>query len=101
MFQRCDHQHTVTPTPIGYLPQKEDLDLSNLSLSEEQIEALFSVSTEKWLKEIEAIRKYFMIFEQKLPPELLEELNKITMRFLKKDYADRITKSTASAGAGK
>ncbi len=101
MFERCDQQHTVTPTPIGYLPQLEDLDRSNLSLSEEHLEALFAVSTEKWLKEIEAIRKYFMLFDQKLPQELLEELNKITMRFLKKDYADRITKSPAGAGTGK
>lgn len=74
IYERLDGKNHAELSAIGYLPHPEDLDLSGLSLSREQIGELLSVHSDQWPEEIEAIAEYFCQFGEKLPKGLQEEL---------------------------
>lgn len=76
IFERCDDAVTARETPIGYLPKKEDLDLSGLNISDE----LLAVDREKWLSEVQEMRKYFTKFGKHLPKGIEQEIDALENR---------------------
>ncbi len=70
VFERCQGTAKAVETPIGNLPNPEDLDLAGLDLDKEDIATLFGVDRDGWLQEISLIREYFDKFGDKLPQEL-------------------------------
>lgn len=80
IFQRTDNQVQANETPIGFLPKEEDLDLSKLDISSEQIKELFRVSPEGWRKELDNLKDYFTRFGNKLPQELQTQLTELEKR---------------------
>ncbi len=67
-------------TPIGNLPTPDALDLSGLNLPAEDVEALLSVDTEGWKKEVADIEASYQKFGSHLPAALKNQLNELRKR---------------------
>ena|SRR5512138_152405 len=77
---RCDERVGAHETPIGYVPRKEDLDLSGLEIDPATLDALLAVDRSVWRKETEAISKYLAQFGDRVPEALRAELNGMAAR---------------------
>lgn len=77
IFDRLDGNVEAIETPIGFLPYPKDLDFSNLSLSNEDLELLFKIDRAAWKKELVDLKEYFSMFEPHFPRELKQEIEQI------------------------
>jgi len=84
IIQRCQNKIDAKETPIGYVPFKEDIDTSELDISEENLNALLAIDPDQWLVEMDAIKKYFKEFGERLPNQLLNEHAKVVDSLNKK-----------------
>jgi phosphoenolpyruvate carboxykinase (GTP) len=57
-------------TPIGLLPQVQDLDLTGLEIANEQLHETMAVKPEEWLAELNSQQEFFAGIGRTLPPEL-------------------------------
>lgn len=83
ILERVDEKGDYVETPIGILPAKGAIDLTGLKISQETCDKLCYVDKEAWIKEIEEMREYYKIFGDRLPKQLIEELDKIEERLKK------------------
>ena len=67
-------------TPIGNLPAPGALDVSGLDLSEEAVTEILSVDKAAWQEEIKSIKEGYVIFGDRLPKELSEQLANLEKR---------------------
>ncbi len=74
---RCDGTAEADETAIGFEPRPEDIDLEGLDIDKETLAGLLSVDKELWKSEAEGIREFYKKFEDKLPAELMAELEKL------------------------
>ncbi len=82
MCERIDGKVDAERSSIGNLPKANDIDLSGLTISPQQVAALLAVDTQAWLQEIEGLSEYFSQFKEHLPPGISQELELIRERFL-------------------
>ena len=61
-------------TPIGFLPNPEDLDTTGLEIEPEALRALTSIDIGQWQLEMDAIGDYFASYGDRLPRALKTEL---------------------------
>lgn len=73
ILDRCNNTVQGVRTPIGYVPRPEDIDMTGLHLSREDLHRLFEVDRFEWLKEMESQKEFLKIFGDKLPKALWEE----------------------------
>lgn len=85
ILDRCDHKVEARETPLGYIPQISDLDLTGLDLPLDTLENLFKIYKEDWLEELKGIKKFFQQFKKDLPGELWQEYEAFAKRI--KSYA--------------
>lgn len=83
IFDRLNGKDVAVETAIGYLPKKESLDITGLDITEAQLDKLTTVDKEAWLAEVEEIKEYYKIFGDRLPKELLDEVNNLQARLEK------------------
>ena len=81
--ERCDDIGGAKATPIGYVPSKEDLDLSGLDVPDEDMQEILTVDKDAWAIELKGIREHFKTYGPKMPKELYDELDKEEERFKK------------------
>ncbi|MDR2338213.1 MAG: phosphoenolpyruvate carboxykinase (GTP) [Deltaproteobacteria bacterium] len=83
--ERIDGTAKANETAIGYVPEKDALDLSGLAGFENNsaLDELLKVDKEQWLKEIELIKEHYTKFGDRLPEELKTELNNLESRLNK------------------
>ncbi|MBP1569767.1 MAG: phosphoenolpyruvate carboxykinase (GTP), partial [Oscillospiraceae bacterium] len=74
---RCDGTAEADETAIGFEPRPEDIDLEGLDIDKETLAGLLSVDKELWKTEAEGIREFYKKFGEKLPAELMAELEKL------------------------
>ena len=74
---RCDGTTEACETAIGFEPKPEDIDLEGLDIDRETLAGLLSVDKDLWKTEAEGIREFYKKFEDKLPKELMAELEKL------------------------
>ncbi len=77
IFERIDEKVEANETPIGKIPHLKDLDISDLNLSKENLEKLFEIDKNAYLKDVESIKEYYKKFGEKLPNELLQEVDEL------------------------
>jgi phosphoenolpyruvate carboxykinase (GTP) len=77
IIQRCQNKIDAKETPIGYVPLKQDIDVSGLNISSENLNELFQIDANQWLAEMKNIKEYFDEFGERLPNELLDEHSKV------------------------
>ena len=81
ILDRCDNKVGAKECAIGYIPNAEDIDVTDLDMTKEDLEALLTIDVNEWIKDVEdpetGIKKYFEQFGDKLPKEMAEELAKL------------------------
>ena len=71
IIDRCENRVDARETAVGYLPNAEDIDTRDLDVSPATMEALLSVNTEQWRKEMTSVGEYLQSYGARLPAELL------------------------------
>jgi len=67
-------------TPIGLVPARGALDLSGMSISAKDQEALLSANWSEWLQEAREIRQYLTIFGDRVPAGIRQEIANLENR---------------------
>ncbi len=80
VVERIDGQAEAVETPIGHVPTRESLDITNLSMTPEALDAALSVDVEEWKAEIPQITEWFEKFGDTLPAVLWTELDGLKAR---------------------
>lgn len=80
IFEACDNLAEKKESPIGYVPTS--LDLTGLEINPKIREELFKIDPASWEKELSEITDYFLLFGDKLPKALTEQIEEIKRRFL-------------------
>lgn len=81
IFDRCDNAIAARETAIGYMPNPSDIDISGMKETTlDDMNQLLSVDTEGWKAEVADIKTHYQKFGDKLPQELVEELNALEAR---------------------
>ena len=75
IMKRAFNETDAVETAIGYQPKAEDINLEGLDISKETVEGLLGVDKDLWREEAKGIREYYAKFGDKLPKELMDELN--------------------------
>lgn len=71
-------------TPIGYMPNDNGIDTNGLGLTDSNIEELFRVDKDWWLKEVGEIEKYFEDnVSESTPSEIYQQIKAVRDRLLK------------------
>ena len=80
--ERTDNLKNYIETPIGLLPNLENLDLEGLDISKDNLKKVFEINKEEWLQEIESIKRYYYeIYADNAPTVLKEQLSLLIKRF--------------------
>ncbi len=78
IIKRCKGDVDVNETAIGGLPYATDINIDGLAINGSTLEALLDVDREAWSFEMEQIRDYLASYGDRLPAQMIEELDKIT-----------------------
>ncbi|GAA3875217.1 phosphoenolpyruvate carboxykinase (GTP) [Leifsonia kafniensis] len=74
IVRRLEGQAGAVSTPIGLLPDVEDLNLDGLDLSADAARQLFEIDNASWQVECDLTEEYFARFGDRVPPALNAEL---------------------------
>lgn len=80
MCERIDGKVGARWTPIGLLPNEEDLDLTGLHIEPDHLRELLRVDVNAWRAEIPDIERYFAQFGDRLPQRLRYQLHALQAR---------------------
>jgi phosphoenolpyruvate carboxykinase (GTP) len=80
IFDRCEGKVHAKDTPIGRLPDPDDLDTKGLNISSTDLAKLLSVDIAGWAAELPLIRAHFEKFGDRLPRELAKEVDDLDKR---------------------
>jgi phosphoenolpyruvate carboxykinase (GTP) len=80
IIERTKDEIGARETPIGYLPNIDDLDLKGLSIPKENLDRLLAVKPDEWQRETEDAEAFFSKFDGRIPRELTEELRDLRIR---------------------
>ncbi|THB71846.1 MAG: phosphoenolpyruvate carboxykinase (GTP) [Gammaproteobacteria bacterium] len=80
VFERCNDSADAVETPVGFLPTKEALDLNGLEIADKDLNELLSIDAASWLEEVPSMREHLEKFGDRMPQELLDELDGIESR---------------------
>jgi len=81
IFERLEGKKNYEEKPYGRVPAKRALDVTELNLSEKELDKLFQISKEEGLNEVKEMKEYYKKFGDKLPKELNEELSALEERY--------------------
>ena len=73
IIDRCEGKADARETAIGYIPEPEDIDLTDLDLDVETLKSILAVDQDAWNAEVADITEYFKKFDR-LPAELAKQL---------------------------
>jgi phosphoenolpyruvate carboxykinase (GTP) len=80
IVERVEGRAEAQETPIGYVPAHGALDLQGLDVTPEQIAQALSVDAHEWRAELPLIEEWFARIGDKLPGNLLTELDGLKQR---------------------
>ncbi len=75
ILDRCEGKVDAVETEIGYVPNKEDLQLEGLDLSDEVVDELLSIDIDAWKEDLANQREFFAQFGDRLPKEIKESMD--------------------------
>lgn len=82
VLQRRREEVPAVQTPIGYMPNRDDLDLTGLDIPKENMDKLFEIDQKGWLKEMDKVAKFFGSLGDKVPARMWQELEETRYRLL-------------------
>ena len=74
IVDRCNGTADAVETAIGYVPNAEDIDLTDLDFDIETLKSILAVDKDVWAKEAAEIEEHYKKFGDKLPAELRKQL---------------------------
>jgi phosphoenolpyruvate carboxykinase (GTP) len=77
IIDRCENRAEAVETPIGFLPKSTGIDLQDLDIAPEVMDALLSVDVKQWQQEMASVLEYLECFGERLPAELLSEHERV------------------------
>jgi phosphoenolpyruvate carboxykinase (GTP) len=77
IIERYDHDIDARETPIGFLPNPGGIDVQDLDVSAETMDALLSIDVDRWRVEMESVGDYLEGYGDRLPDELRQEHRRI------------------------
>ena len=80
MLDRCEGKVGAKETPIGYVPEVDDLDMEGLDISKETLVDLLNVDNGIWKDEAAGIEEFYKKFGDHLPAELKKQLDDLKAR---------------------
>ena len=80
VIERVLGKADAVETPIGYMPTLEAIDRDGLDVSDEDMAELLKVDKEQWMAEVASIREYYNTLGDKLPKELVKQLDAVEER---------------------
>jgi phosphoenolpyruvate carboxykinase (GTP) len=80
MCERIDGKADGIETPLGFMPEKGDLDLSGLSIPPDDLEELLRIDIEAWKEEVPDIEGYFDQFGSRYPQRLKAQVDGLKER---------------------
>ncbi|HKR90120.1 MAG TPA: phosphoenolpyruvate carboxykinase (GTP) [Phenylobacterium sp.] len=80
IVDRLEGRAEGVETPIGRLPKAGELDISGLSLTDEQMALLLSVDPQIWRQEAALIPPFYETFGDRLPKALWEQYEALVKR---------------------
>jgi len=80
IVERLEGKAAANDTAIGRVPAKSSLDVSGLSLTDEQLDELLGVNHEIWRDEASKIPEFFEKFGDRLPKALWDQHKGLTQR---------------------
>ena len=83
ILARCEGKVGAVETPIGYVPNAEDIDVDGLDITTETVKDLLSVDKDLWLEDCAAIKDFYKQVGDRVPAELYEELAALEARLQK------------------
>ena len=76
-IEQIEGADSSVPTAIGLAPKPGSLDVEGLNVSQEDIETALKVDPEEWRQEIPLIEEWFAKIGEKLPHQLVSQLEKL------------------------
>ncbi len=83
IFNRCNRQAGAVTTPVGYLPEKDSINLSGLEPVALHMDELLTVDKDLWNQECDLIEAHYAHFGDRLPEELAAEFRGLRERLKK------------------
>jgi len=80
MCDRLEGRVGTRRTPIGFVPDEGDLDLTGLHLPADNVKELLKVDPGPWRGEIPDIEKFFKRFDSRLPERLKRQFRDLATR---------------------
>jgi phosphoenolpyruvate carboxykinase (GTP) len=74
MVDRIKGRVRARKTPIGFLPDIADLNLTGLDIPKANLDRLFAVNSDEWMKEAASIEEFYAQFGDRLPTEMKNKL---------------------------
>jgi phosphoenolpyruvate carboxykinase (GTP) len=81
IVRRCRGEGSARPTPIGYLPEPDDIDLTGIDVPSRTMNELLSISRDDWAQDIRSIEEFFKPFGDRMPNEMWDEFRALNSRF--------------------
>lgn len=83
ILKRCEGSVGAKETPIGYIPNAEDINLEGLDyeieaghkFTIEDLRSILGVETEYWLSDFENVKEFYAKIGDTIPEELRKQLN--------------------------
>ena len=73
IFERVEGTAGAVETPIGYVPGKQDIDVSGSNGMADNLEEILKVDSREWLDECELIAEHHALFGNRLPTEIYRQ----------------------------
>ncbi len=80
MCERVEGKVGAVETPVGYVPNKNDLDVSGLKISEAEVAELLRIDVEGWKGEVPEIEEYLHTAGSRLPARMKTQLAELKKR---------------------
>ncbi len=81
ILARCEGKVDANITPIGYIPNAEDINIEGLEdVTIDTIRELLSVDKESWLADIENIKEFYKQVGDRVPTAMYDELAALEAR---------------------
>ncbi|MBW9121520.1 phosphoenolpyruvate carboxykinase (GTP) [Microbacterium trichothecenolyticum] len=80
IIRRIEGEVGAVESPIGRLPRAEDLDLEGIDVPQADLDELFAVDPQLWLREAELTEEFYRTFDGRVPAPLWAELAALRYR---------------------
>lgn len=75
ILDRCEGKVSANESEIGYLPNIEDIDITNLDMDMDVLKELLTVDKDVWMDDVKDQKEYFAQFGDRLPKAISKQLD--------------------------